>query len=87
MSDAYRLNCSEFGADDMGQTKFASYFSFYQTFSAKFKTQLEVVTREVGADVMPFTAMEVLVKFLKQPELKGRPIFCWSTSARNFELL
>ena len=39
MSEAYRLNCSEFGADDMGQTKFASYFSFYQTFSAKFKTQ------------------------------------------------
>ena len=74
MSDAYRLNCSEFGPDDMGPTKFASYFSFYQTFTQKFKTQLEVVTREVGADVMPSTAMEALVKFLKQPEMKGRPI-------------
>ena len=39
MSDSYRLICSEFGADDMGQTKFASYFSFYQTFSTKFKSQ------------------------------------------------
>ena len=34
MYDAYRLNYSDFGAEGMGKTKFASYFSFYQSFTA-----------------------------------------------------
>ena len=55
MADAYRLNCAEFGPEDMGSTKFTVHFSFYQTLTKN----LEVITTNVGADVMPVTAMEV----------------------------
>ena len=74
MSDAYRLNCAEFGAEDMKSTKFTVHFSFFQTFTSNFLKHLEAITREVGADVMPVSAMEVLVKFVKQTDMKGRPI-------------
>ena len=69
MADAYRLNCAEFGPEDMGSTKFTVHFSFYQTLTKN----LEVITTNVGADVMPVTAMEVLVKFVKNKEM-SRPL-------------
>ena len=74
MADAFRLNCAEFGPEDMGATKFASYFAFYQTLSNDFMTSLENVTRKLGADPMPFKAIEVLVKKVKSPDMKGRPM-------------
>ena len=74
MADAYRLNCAEFGPEDMGSTKFTVYFSFYQTLTQAFMKNLEIITFNVGADVMPVSAMEVLVKFVKNKEMKGRPI-------------
>ena len=74
MGDAYRLNCAEFGPEDMGSTKFTVYFSFYQTLMQAFIKNLEATTTNVGADVMPVTAMEVLVKFVKNKEMKSRPL-------------
>ena len=65
---AYRLICAEFGPEDMKSTKFTVYFSFYQTFTSDFIKNLEVVSRDLGADVMPVSAMEVLVKFVKQAD-------------------
>ena len=74
MADAYRLNCAEFGPEDMGSTKFTVYFSFYQTLTQAFMKNLEIITTNVGADVMPVSAIEVLVKFVKNKEMKGRPL-------------
>ena len=73
MADAFRLNCAEFGPEDMGATKFASYFAFYQTLSNDFMTSLENVTRKLGADPMPFKAIEVLVKKVKSPDMNRLP--------------
>ena len=74
MADAYRLNCAEFGLEDMGATKFASYFNFYQSLSNDFTASLEKITRKLGTDPMPFKAMEVLAKQVKSQDMKGRPI-------------
>ena len=51
MADAYRLNCAEFGPDDMGSTKFTVYFSFYQTLTQAFVKNLEIITTNVGGTV------------------------------------
>ena len=59
MADAYRLNCAEFGPDGMVSTKFTVYFSFYQILRQAFVKKLEIVTTNVGADVLPVAAMEV----------------------------
>ena len=56
MSDAYRLNCAEFGAEDMKSTKLTLNFSFFQTFTSNFLKHLEAI------------------KFVKQTDMKGRPI-------------
>ena len=76
MAEAYRLNCTEFGPDDMGSTKFTVYFSFYLTFTRAFMKNLEIVATNVGADEKCWkcAAIEVLVKFLKNKEMKGRPL-------------
>ena len=78
MPDAYRLNCAEFGARDMKSAKFTVHFSFYQTSTSHFLKKSEVITTAVGADVMSVSAMEILVKFVKQPDMKGWPIFDWT---------
>ena len=82
MSDAYRLNwqCAEFDAEDMKSTKFMLHFSLYQTLTSHFLKTLEVITTAEGADVIPVSAMEILVKFLKTAEMIGRPILVLSFS-------
>ena len=87
MADAYRLNCAEFGPDLMASTKFTVYFSFYQTFTQAFIKNLEIVTTNVGADAIPVAAMEVLVKFIKNKEMKGQPLLSAHLQLESLKLL
>ena len=74
MADAFRLNCIEFGDADMKATKFGVYFNFATLFSPQFLKKLETATIESGVDLIPFNSLEHLVKLLKNPEMKGRPL-------------
>ena len=72
-ADAYRLNVASFGAEDMKSTKFNVYFNISTTLTRAFLLKLETYTVETGADIMPFNALEVLVKFVKGKDMKEKP--------------
>ena len=74
MADAFCLNCIEFGDADMKATKLGVYFNFATLFSPQFLKKLETATIESGVNLIPFNSLEHLVKLLKNPEMKGRPL-------------
>ena len=71
-ADAYRLNVASFGAEDMKNTKFHVYVDISSAMTREFLNKLETYTVETGADIMPFNALDALLKFVKGKHMKER---------------